>query len=333
MTCLHPDSLPRVWSCCAAVVLALALAAPMAQGQPAWKPDKAVEIVVGFAPGGGNDKSSRVMQKIWLDAKWFETIVTNKVGGGGALSYSYVSQKTGDGHVIAIAQAGLITNHITGRSPLSYLDLTPLAYVGNEPIGLAVRADSPFKTLQDFVERLRKDPGSIAVSVGSTRGATNHFTVALLAKAAGVDPKQLKILVFGGGAESVTNLLGGHIDAMFQALNNAIPHHQAGKMRILGLSTSKRIGGLPDVPTFREQGYDVTINDWTIFVGPKGMTPAQIAFWEGAFAKSVQTGEWKKYLEYNAWEWGFKNSQETLAYLKQYHDQSKALLTEIGLVK
>lgn len=298
-----------------------------------WKPERAVEVVVFAAPGGGNDKSARMMQKIWQETKLLEAVVTNKVGGGGSLAYTYVGQKTGDAHFIAIAQAGLITNHITGRSPIHYSDLTALAFVGNEPVGLAVRTDSPYKNLGEFVDQLRKDPQSLAVSVGSTRGAINHFTMALLAKAAGVDPKQLKILVFGGGAESVINLLGGHIDAMAQAINNAIPHHKAGKMRILALSTPKRSPGLPDVPTFREQGFDVVLEGWTVLMGPKGLTPAQIAYWEETFAKTVQHPEWKKYLEFNSWEWGYKNSRDTLEYLKKDYDQSKALLTELGMAK
>jgi putative tricarboxylic transport membrane protein len=292
-----------------------------------------VEVVVFAAPGGGNDKSARVMHRIWQETKLVDAIITNKVGGGGSLAYTYVSQKTGDGHHIAIAQAGLITNHITGRSPLNYTDVTPLSFVGSEPVAIAVRADSPFKTLKDFVEQLKKDPSSLAISVGSTRGAINHFTIALLAKAAGIDAKLLKILVFGGGAESVTNLLGGHIDAMVQAVNNAIPHHKAGKMRILGLSTAKRSPGLPDVPTFREQGYDVAMEGWTIFIGPRGMTPPQVAYWENVFQKTVQHDEWKKYLDFNAWEWGYKNSQETVTYLKKDYEQSKTLLTELGLAK
>lgn len=310
-----------------------ALLSTAAHAQSAWKPEKTVEVVVFAAPGGGNDKSARVMHKIWQETKLVDAVITNKVGGGGSLAYTYISQKTGDGHFIAIAQAGLNTNHITGRSPLHFNDITPLSFVGNEPAALAVRADSPYKTLKDFVEQLKKDPSSLAISVGSTRGAINHFTIALLAKSAGIDPKQLKILVFGGGAESVINLLGGHIDAMMQAVNNPIPHHKAGKMRILGLSTVKRSPGLPDVPTFREQGYDVVMEGWTIFVGPKGMTPAQVAYWEGVFQKTVQHEEWKKYLEFNSWEWGYKNSQETLAYLKKDYAQSKALLTELGLAK
>jgi putative tricarboxylic transport membrane protein len=311
----------------------LVLTAAAADAQSPWKPDRTVEVVVFAAPGGGNDKSARVMHKIWQETKLVDAVVTNKVGGGGSLAYTYVSQKTGDAHHIAIAQAGLNTNHITGRSPLHYSDLTPLSFVGSEPVALAVRADSPYKTLKDFVDQLRKDPASLSISVGSTRGAINHFTIARLAKAAGVDPKQLKILVFGGGAESVTNLLGGHIDAMVQAVNNAIPHHKAGKMRILGLSTPKRSAGLPDAPTMREQGYDVVMEGWTIFVGPKGMTPAQVAYWESVFQKTVQHEEWKQYLDFNAWDWGYKNAQETQAYVKNDYEQSKALLTEIGLAK
>ena len=315
------------------IAIAITLcAAPSVTAQTAWKPDRTVEVVVFAAPGGGNDKSARMMHKIWQETKLLDVVITNKVGGGGSLAYTYVSQK-GDPHHIAIAQAGLVTNHITGRSPLHYNDLTPLSFVGSEPVALAVRADSPYKTLKDFVDQLRKDPASLSISVGSTRGAINHFTVARLAKAAGIDPRQLKILVFGGGAESVTNLLGGHIDAMVQAVNNAIPHHKAGKMRILGLSTPRRSPGIPDAPTIREQGYDVVMEGWTIFVGPKGMSPAQVAYWENTFQKTVQHDYWKSYLESNAWEWGYKNAQETLAYLKKDYEQSRALLVELGMAK
>ncbi len=322
----------RMFSCLLLLAAAAALSNLAAQAQQ-WKPDRPVEIVVGFAPGGGNDKSARVMQRIWKDMGLGEAQVVNKVGGGGALAYTYVSLKTGDGNVLAIAQAGLNTNHITGRSPLHYSDVTPLAFVGNEPVGLAVRADSPYRTLKDFVAQLKRDPQSLAVSVGSTRGATNHFTVAALAKAAGVDPNKLKILVFGGGAESVTNLLGGHIDAMSQAINNAIPHYKAGTMRILAVSLPKRSASLPDVPTFIEQGFEVDIDGWTAFVGPKGLKPAQIAYWEQAFAKAVENPQWKQYLESNAWEWGYKNARDTAAYIRQDYDMSKRFLVELGMAK
>ena len=310
---------------------ALLAALPTVHAQ--WKPERTVEVVVFSAAGGGNDKTARVMQKIWSENKMLDAAVNNKVGGGGSLAYSYISQKAGDAHFVVVAQAGLITNRISGLSPISYTDLTPLAFVGDEPVGLTVRADAPFKTVRDFADQLKKDPQSLSISVGSTRGAVNHFTVAMLAKAVGVDPKQLKILVFGGGAEATTNLLGGHISATSLAINNAIPHHQAGKLRILAISTPKRSSGLPDVPTFRENGFDVVMEGWTIFMGPKGLTPAQVAYWEGILAKTVQHPEWKQYLAFNSWEWGYKNSRQSLEYLKKDDEQSKALLTELGMAK
>lgn len=311
--------------------LACAFNASIAHAQT-WKPERPVELVVFAAAGGGNDKAARVIQKIWHDNRLLEAVVVNKVGGGGSLAYTYVSQKA-DGHSIGIAQAGLLTNQLTGRSPLGIADMTVLPYIGTEPVALAVKTESPYKNLREFMEQVKKDPASLSISVGSTLGAVNHFAIALLAKAAGADPKKLKILVFGGGAESVTNLLGGHIDAMVQAANNAAPHYQAGKMRILGLSTEKRSASLPDVPTFREQGYNVTIDGWYVFVGPKNMTPAQIAYWDGVFAKIVQTAEWKKFAETTGWELGYKNSQETAAYLRKENDEAKAILTELGLAK
>jgi putative tricarboxylic transport membrane protein len=289
--------------------------------------------VVFSAPGGGNDKTARVMQKIWSETKLLDAVINNKVGGGGAVAYSYVSHKVGDPHVVVVAQAGLNTNHISGLSPVHYTDLKPLALVGTEPVGLSVRSDAPFKTVRDLADQLRKDPQSLAMSVGSTRGAVNHFTAAMLAKAAGVDARQLKILVFGGGAEATTQLLGGHINATFLAINNAIPHHKAGALRILAISTPKRSASLPDVPTFREHGLDVVMEGWTIFMGPKGLTPPQVAYWEGLLAKSIEHPDWKQYLEFNSWEPEYRNSQGALEYVKKDYERSRTMLTDLGIVK
>jgi putative tricarboxylic transport membrane protein len=316
-----------------AAILACWACPPAAHAQTAWKPDKVVEYVVGFAPGGGNDKTARIMQKIWKESKLLEnTIVVSKVGGGGAVSYAYINQHPGDAHYIAVAQMGLVTNHILGRSPLHPNDLTPLALVGNEPVGIAVRADSPIRNVKDLVERLRSDPASVSVSVGSTRGAINHFTMGALAKAGGIDPKRLKVLTFGGGAESVTNLLGGHIDLMSQAINNAIPHYQAGTMRILAISSERRSPTLPNVPTFKEQGFNVVVDGWTAIVGSRGLNAAQIGYWEGLLEKTVNHAEWKKYLDIFSWEWAFSKSQATREYLRTEYDGARSMLVDLGML-
>jgi putative tricarboxylic transport membrane protein len=320
-------------SVCGLLAAGSALAATGARAQPAWKPSRTVELVVFASAGGGNDKAARALQKIWSDNKIVDAVVVNRVGGGGTLAYTYVSQKTGDAHHIAIAQAGILTNQLAGRTTLSLADMTVLPYIGTEPVSLSVRTDSPIRTLKDFADRLRKDPSSLTISPGSTLASTNHFVVALLARAVGADPRKLRIVTFGGGAEAAANVLGGHIDAMVNASNNAVPHVQAGKMRILGLASPKRVASLPDVPTFRESGFDVLQDSWYVFVGPRGLTAPQVAFWDDVFARTMKTPEWKKFVADNGWEYGFMPSRENEAFLRKEWEEARSIMSDLGVLK
>jgi len=322
----------RLASFAATLVAAMTLASSPADAQ-AWKPSRTVELVVFASPGGGNDKAARALQRIWADNKIVDAVVANRVGGGGTLAYTYVSQKEGDAHYIAIAQAGILTNQLAGRSTLSYKDMTVLPYIGTEPVALAVRTESPIKTLKEFAARLRENPASLSISPGSTLVSTNHFVVAQLASAVGSDPRKLRMVTFGGGSEAARNVLGGHIDAMVNASNNAVPHATTGKMRILGLASPKRAPALPDVPTFREMGFDVLQDSWYVFMGPRGMTAPQIAFWDDVFARTMKTPEWAKFVADNGWEFGFKPSRETATFLDRQFEESKAIMSGLGALK
>jgi len=116
------------------------------------------------------------------------------------------------------------------------------------------------------------------------------------------------VVTFGGGAESVTNLLGGHIDMMSASVDNAVPHHRSGAMRIIGISSAKRSAGLPDTPTLREQGFDVVMGGWSGIMAPRGLTSAQIAYWEGMLERTANHPEWKRMLDADALEWQFMKS-------------------------
>lgn len=327
----HRQSTPWIAALLAAVA---GIFAPHGMAQAPWKPDKAVEVVVGSTPGGGNDKTARTLQRIWQDGKWVDhVVVVNKVGGGGALAYTYTNQHAADAHYLAVARMGFLTNHILGRSSIGHADMTPLALMGSEPTVFAVRADSPIRTVKDLVERLKADPQSVSVSLGSTRGSTTHFVLARVAKAAGVDPRRLKAVTFGGGAESVTNVLGGHIDMMSQSVDNAVAHHHSGSLRIIGISTARRSAALPDVPTLKEQGFDVVMGGWLALMGPRSLAPAQIAYWEATLERTANHGQWKRYLEEGSLEWQFLASQPTREFLGREYDIARALLAEIGMLK
>jgi putative tricarboxylic transport membrane protein len=314
------------------VAAAIAVAVPCAA--QAWKPEKPVEFVVLSAPGGGNDRTARLMQKIWREAKWLENVnVLNKPGGGGALAYTYVSQHAGDGHYIAVVRKGVLTNHILGRSTLHYTELTPLAVVANEPNAIAVRADSPTKTARDLAELLKADPQSITISVGSTRGGPSHMMMVQLARLAGGDARRLKVVTFSGSAESVTNLLGGHIQVISSSVDALVPHHKSGTMRILGIATARRPAALPGVSTFREQGYDVVFGNWTAIMGPKGLAPAQIAYWEDLLERTFKHPAWQGMIEADALEADFRKSQPMRELLARDDELERRMLVELGMVK
>ncbi len=318
------------------VVFIVAASAPSTSAAADWKPERNVEIIVAVSPGGGQDKTARLLQKILAERHWVDVpvTVTNKPGGGGTIGWTYLTQRPADGHFLQIGNTTVLTNQLFGRTTISYTDVTPVAILLAESLAFSVREDSPIKSGRDLVERLRKDPASVSVSIGSSLGGVNHIAVALVAKAAGSDPRKLKAVVFQGGGDAVTALLGGHVDLISSAANNVVGHVATGKVRVIGITAPQRLGGaFASVPTWREQGVTVVLSNWRLVAAPKGATQPQIAYWEGALAKVVETAEWKRDLAQNDFENLFMKSQETVRYLKSQHDEFRATLTEIGMVK
>jgi len=326
---------PRM-KCCAAWVVAGLLLAPAAGLAQAWKPEKPVEIIVGTSPGGPQDRTGRLIQRILQEQKLAPTVVNivNKPGGGGAVGLAYLSQHAGDGHYLMVNATTLFTNHITGRTPLAYTDFTPIAVMGIEYVGLSVLADSPIRNGREAVERLRRDPSSLSVAVGTALGNATHISFALAMKAAGVNIRKLKTVVFNSGGEAMTALLGGHVDAMASAPSTLLQQIKAGKVRMLVIGAPRRLAGdLAGVPTWKELGVDAEFELWRGLAGPKAMTRAQIQFWDDALGKVVRTEEWKNDLERFEMENVYRNSADTARYWKAEHNEVKAVLTELGLAK
>jgi putative tricarboxylic transport membrane protein len=330
MDAMFPGKLTKGF---ATFVVMTVCGASAGHAQETWRPDKNVEIIVPTAPGGGNDKTARTLQKIWQEIG-FQTTVQNRTGGGGAVAYSYLSQRQGDAHYVAIAQAGLFTNHITGKSPIHYTDFTVLANLGTEPSAIAVRLDSPIKSGRELFDRLKQDATAYSISIGSTMGGTSHMALSRAYKVMGGDPKKLKAVAFAGTAEAVPQVLGGHIDALISAINNVVPHVKAGKMRAIAVTSSQRLTGeFASVPTLRELGADVVQTGWTIVMAPKGVTPAQVRYWEDMIAKAAQTPEWKAYLAENYWTYTFQRSGDTVRYLGTEYENARRALVDLGMAK
>ncbi|MBM3342052.1 MAG: tripartite tricarboxylate transporter substrate binding protein, partial [Betaproteobacteria bacterium] len=225
-------------------------------------------------------------------------------------------------------------NHIMGTTPIGYQHFTPLTILFREYIVLAVRADSPIKSAADLAARLANDVNSVSFALASARGNHNHIVAGLTAKSARADPKAAKVVVFNSGGQATTAVLGGHVDVVASAPANMAGHLEGGKIRVLGLSAPRRLPGLfANVPTFREQGLNVEFFAWRGLVAPRGLTAAQLAFWDDAFAKIVDSPEWKKEVERNYWDGHFLRAGATRKHLDSEYQMTKDILAELGLTK
>lgn len=317
-----------------AAALLLVASAPVA-GQPAWTPERAVDIIVNTAAGSGPDRMARALQRIWQEQKHLSVpaTVSNRPGGGGAIAYNFLNQKGADGHFVAIASASLVTNNVMGRGP-GPLDVTPIARLSGEYIAVAVRADSPLKSGRELVEILRKDPGALSVGVATSLGNSNHQAVALALKASGIDLRKAKYVVFQSGGNAITALLGGHVDVVPASVSSWVGRLKSGEVRLLAVAAPQRLSGdIAQVPTWREQGVDAVVSNWRSLIGPRDMTAPQVAYWESVTRRATATGEWKQELERGHLTDEFLASAGFRKYLDEQQVQIRALLAELELVK
>ncbi len=312
------------------------LLTPVAWSQTPWRPDKAVEYVVATVAGGNSDKLTRLAQKILQDRKWVTTpsVVVNRTGGNQTLATLHMQQHSGDAHYVLLSNPAIFTNELHGLSKVRHSDLTPLALLVIENSVLSVRTGSPMRNMSDLAERLKANPESVSFALPA-RGGQPHLMAAAAVKAAGGDPRRMKVIVFKGSGESISAVLGGHIDVMVSSAGSVLPQTQAGQLRVLAIAAPQRMTGvLANVPTFREQGINaVSIPAWRGFHGPRGLTPAQIAFWDDALSKTTEDPEWKKNLDDGDVTRQYLRSRDFAAYLDAEYASMRSVMGELGLLK
>jgi len=333
-TSVRRMTVARAATLAASAVTAALVAFPCAVAQE-WKPDKPVEIVATNAPGGGSDRVGRILIKILQERRLVPVPVNlvNRPGGGGSVAYNYVNQHPGNGHFMVMGSRSLITNHIAGHGP-SFTELTPVVYLFDEYIAVTVKPVSPIRTGKDMISFMRRDPTALSFGIATSLGAPNHSGAAAAIKAAGLDVKKMKTVIFPSGGAASTALLGGHIDVVPISVAFAASLLRNGQVRLIAITSPERLPGiLKDVPTWKEQGFDAVVAQWRIFIGPKGMTPAQVGYWEGVMRRMMEADEWKKELEENFWRQNFQTGADSRKFLVRDNEEARAFLTELGLAK
>jgi putative tricarboxylic transport membrane protein len=300
----------------------------------AWKPEKGIDIMIGLTAGSSQDRTGRALQKTWQDAHLVNVPVTviNRPGGGGQVAATVLTQRPGDAHVLLVVSPTIVSRHITGLGTLRFSDLTPLALLGNQYLAVAVRSDSPLKSAQDLMARLKRDPYSFSIAINGTGGSL-HMMTAMLIRTAGGDPRKARIPSFQGG-ELMTAGIGGHVDAICTVASNILPHVESGKLNMLGVAAPKRLtGALASVPTLREQGIDIVVSNWAGVAAPKGLTASQVAYWDGVLAETVAAPSWKAFVEQNQWDPEYLPSAAFVKHLQAEEKRLRTALTDLGLAK
>jgi putative tricarboxylic transport membrane protein len=320
---------PAMQSARAALAMAALAAAALAQAQ--WTPTKPVDVVVHTGPGGGSDLLARAMVQMIEKEKLVPVRmqVINKPGGNGAVAAAAISEKKDDPHTIGLITSVWIAGPLTSsEAKITVHDLKPIAQLMLEPAVFAVRADSPYKTLKEFVDAAKAKPGQLKQSGGSVTSRDNIVRLSLQA-ATGA---KWAFVSFQGGGERLAALLGGHVDIMVIEPQEAGEQVRAGKLRVLAQLSDKRLPGYPDAPTLKEAGFDVqpTPQIRAVVAPPQQPNDAS-AYWERTFAKLKDTPSWKKYIADNQLEERYTSGAELKKSMADIEKQLREAYTEAGI--
>ncbi|UFJ42558.1 tripartite tricarboxylate transporter substrate binding protein [Brevibacillus humidisoli] len=302
-------------------------------------PEKPLVVVAPSGAGGGWDKTARSMAKILVENKQVTQPITveNKPGGGGAVFLAeYVTKDQGNDYRLFVNSPPLLINHSKkeGNSPFGYEDVTPLAQLTRDFGAIVVPADSPYQDLKSLLEALKADTTKLTIAGGSAPGSMDHLIAVLPAAEYGIDPKAVKYVSYDGGGEAMAALLGNNADAIATDASNVGEYLKAGRIRVLGVSSTERLGGdLADIPTFQEQGIDASFTIWRGVFGPPEMSADAIAFWDKALKELSESEAWQAELKRNNWESEYKDSAQFKTFLAEQDKQIKELLTSLGMAK
>jgi len=279
------------------------LAALMAAGALPLRSEAAanLKMMIPANPGGGWDTTGRALGKALMDSGAASTVsYDNKGGAAGTIGLAqFVNSTKGDGNSLMVMGAVMLGGIITGKPPVQLTQATPIARLSSEYNVFVLPANSPMKTMKDVVDQLKKDPGSVKWGGGS-RGSTEHIAAAMLAREVGVDPAKINYVAFRGGGEATAAILGGNVTVGGSGYSEFAEYITSGKMRPIAVTSETRLKGI-DIPTMKEQGYNVVLGNWRGVYGPAGISAEQRKALTDMIVTATKHKSWAEAIERNGW--------------------------------
>ena len=291
-----------------------------------------LKMMIPANPGGGWDTTGRALGKALLDAGAAASVnFDNKGGAAGAIGLAqFVNSSKGDPNALMVMGAVMLGGIITGKPPVSLSQATPIARLTSEYNVFVLPASSPLKTMKDVVEQLKKDPGSVKWGGGS-RGSTEHIASAMLARDVGVDPAKINYVAFRGGGEATAAILGGNVTVGGSGYSEFAEYIAAGKMRAIAVTSATRLKGV-EVPTLKEQGYNVVLGNWRGVYGAPGITAEQRRALTDVVAKATKSKAWAEALAKNNWTPAWLAGAEFDNFVDDEFASLRAVMVKSGMI-
>ncbi len=323
-------TLSRIGSSLFVVLCAAAAVGETAKAQS--YPSRPIEFVAQSSAGGGTDLFMRGITDLLTRQKAFSQALlnNNRVGGAGAVAYSYIKSKRGDPHVVmTIATGGILNAALRPELELPLDIFTPLAMFATDPQVIAVRTESKITTFKELIEAARKEPGTIAVGITGPTG-TARLAFFIIERETGT---KFKYVSYKGGGEAVLATLGGHVETTGENMSEMLPLVEGRKMRVLAVTGERRFVQAPDIPTAKELGYNIIAATGRGFAMPAGVPKEAAAAMEAALKRVYDSKEYKDYSHRNMFDSNYLNSAEFSKYLAENLLVQEAFLKAIGVVK
>lgn len=290
---------------------------------------ESLDVMAPADPGGGWDSTARAMQLV-LDPMLDGPVeVSNVPGAGGTIGLSEFAGRSGSGTDLMVMGSVMVGAIITNESPVTLDEVTPIASLTTEYLGVVVPADSPFESIEDLLAAFVDDPRSISWGGGSA-GGSDHQLVALIGAAVGVDPADINYIAHSGGGEALASLLSGSVSAGVSGISEFREQVDAGELRFVAVSSEETIEGV-DAPTLVESDVDVTLSNWRGVVAPAEISDEDRASLLRTIDDMVNTDEWAAELERNGWDAFYQSGDEFDAFLDDEITRTMTVLAEIGL--
>jgi putative tricarboxylic transport membrane protein len=290
-----------------------------------------LKILVGTAPGGGFDQTARTAAKAMEDARLARNVeVQNLPGAGNTIALQRLVNEKGNGKAMQQMGLGLVGGVYTNKSEATLDQTTPVARLTEEPEIVIVNKDSPYQSFDQLLAAWKADPGKLAVGGGSAPGGPDHLAPMLIAKEAGIDPKQVNFVSYDGGGELLAAVLGGQVAFGVTGPGETKDQIDAGEVRALAVTSAEPVEGL-DVKTLKEQGVDLEFTNWRGWVAPPELSAEDKQALVDLATKMHDSQQWKDALTTNGWTDAFMVGDEYGAFITAENQRVGDVLNELGL--